>query len=193
MNFYILAGGRSRRMRQNKALLKVNGGVLIEKIIDAVPAKAGEIKIVTNSPDEYSFLPHIKIRDIYPHRGPISGIHAGLVDAGAEFSFFLACDLPFISHAVIAEIVHRHGGQAIFGVKTADGLQPLCSIYSKSCVPVIESMIADGHYSLHDLFKKIESEFIEMKGLPDFFNLNTLDDWHTFLTRQKHHPEHKKQ
>ncbi len=185
MNFYILAGGHSSRMGQNKALLKVDGLTLIEKIIKAVPAgEADKIKIVTNSPEDYRFLSYDRIPDFFPGCGPISGVHAGLVDSSTPFNFFLACDLPFLSQELISEIIHQHQGQTIFGVKTEDGLQPLCTIYSKSCVPMIEKMIREQNFSLHHLIASVNGKFIEMKCRSEFFNVNTLVDWIS-LRRQK--------
>lgn len=186
MNFYILAGGHSRRLGQNKALLKIDGVTLIERVIAAVPAEMNKITIVTNSPEEYFFLPHGKISDILPQCGPLSGIHAGLVNSDTAFSFFLACDLPFLSQEIISGIVTRHRGQGIFGAKTEDGLQPLCAIYSKSCVSVIESMMQKQNYSLHDLARNVNSEFIAVEGKDQFFNVNTVADWQSLLHRKQH-------
>jgi molybdopterin-guanine dinucleotide biosynthesis protein A len=177
MNFYILAGGRSQRLGRNKALLKINGVTLIETVIAAVPAEKEKIKIVANAPAAYRFLPYQTISDVLPSCGPISGIHAGLVDSSAPHHFFLACDLPFLSRAAIVEIINRYRGQDIFGARTRDGFQPLCAIYSKSCLPAIEAMIQERNYSLHELIERVNSEFIDMTGRADFFNLNTPEDW----------------
>lgn len=164
-------------MGQNKALLKINGATLIETVIAAVPAEQDKIKIVTNSPEDFHFIPHIKIPDIFPQCGPISGIHAGLVDSSERYNFFLACDLPFLSQTVISEIINKHAGEPVFGVKTEKGFQPLCAIYSKSCLEIIEAMIDAQRYSLQDLLMKVNSGFIEMINRRDLFNLNTPEDW----------------
>lgn len=177
MNFYVLAGGLSTRMGQNKALMKLNGIPVLEKVISAIPAKDRQIKIITNSPDSYDFLPQQKIKDIYPNLGPISGVHAGLVDSPFNFNFFLACDLPLLSGDLIEFVLNKHSGQDIFGIKTEKGLEPLCTVYSKNCLPVMEEQIARKRYSLHELFELASSKFIGVENSESLFNVNTLQDW----------------
>jgi len=181
MNFYILSGGSSRRMGQNKALLRFGGRTIIETVVHAIPASRDQIKIVTNSPDEYSFLQLATVRDIYPGLGPISGVHAGLVDSSYQFNFFLGCDLPLISKEVMLAVVTRHTDQDIFGVKTEKGLEPLCTIYCKRCVPLIEEQIKNGEYSLQRLFELFPSQFIQITEPAPLFNLNSRDDWNKLL------------
>lgn len=163
-------------MGRNKALMKINGLTMIEAVIAAVPAEKEQIKIVATAPEEYHFMGYEAITDIFPDCGPISGVHAGLADSNVRLNFFLACDLPFITTATISEIIDRHHGQEVLGAKTEDGIQPLCAIYAKSCLPTIETMIHDRSYSLHELFKRVNSEFIEIGAASDFLNVNTPED-----------------
>lgn len=185
MNYYILAGGKSSRMGRNKALLKLDGLTIIERVISAVPAKKQNIKIVTNSSKDYEFLGYAIIKDVHPGLGPISGVHAGLTDSSYESNFFLACDLPFLSEEVIRTVLARHSNQEILGIKSETGREPLCTIYSKNCIPSIENLIKIGDYSLQSLFKLMAAEFFEYEGASSLFNLNTVDDWKHIGDRQR--------
>lgn len=123
MNCYILAGGQSKRFGRNKALYALNNGqTLLERVISVIPENIKAIKLVTNSPEDYRFIGLPMIPDVHPGLGPISGVHAGLVDSQYPFNFFLACDLPMISTKFIDKIVSAHCGQDIFGIKTVRGL-----------------------------------------------------------------------
>ena len=116
------------------------------------------------------------IPDIHPGLGPIGGVHAGLVDSPFDFNFFLACDMPLISTEVVQTVLDFHAGQDIFGIRTQNGLEPLCAIYSKGCVLAIERQIKIKDYSLHSLFETVPSEFIEMENSRLLFNMNTKED-----------------
>ena len=50
----ILAGGRSSRYRENKALAKVHGVPLIERVLNVMRPIFSHLIIITNTPDEYS-------------------------------------------------------------------------------------------------------------------------------------------
>lgn len=181
MNFYVLAGGQSSRIGKNKALLQINQETLIQKVISSIPAKKERIKIVTNTPETYHFLSIAIIQDIYPNLGPISGVHAGLVDSCHHYNFFLPCDLPFITEDVIQFVLQKHDGQDIFGLRTEKGIEPLCAIYSKKCLPVLEKQIEKRVYSLHRVFELLPSEFIKIENQIALYNLNTLQDWNRVL------------
>jgi len=176
MNFYILAGGQSRRLGRNKALVELNGQTIIEKVVSAIPARKENIKIVTSTFQTFHFLKLKMISDIHPGLGPIGGVHAGLVDSTFDFNFFLACDLPLISTEVIQAVLDSHISQDILGISTKNGLEPLCAIYSKGCISAIEKQMKVKDYSLHTLFETVPSEFIEIEDSNILFNLNTTQD-----------------
>lgn len=176
MNFYILAGGQSRRLGRNKALVEVKGQTIIEKVVSAVPAKKENIKIVTSSFQTFRFLKLKMISDIYPGLGPIGGVHAGLVDSTFDLNFFLACDLPLISTKVIQLVLDSYSGQDVFGLRTKKGLEPLCTLYSKNCISAIDNQMKIKDYSLHNLLETMPSEFIEMENSNLLFNMNTKQD-----------------
>lgn len=177
MNFYILAGGQSRRMGRNKALIRFQDKTVIEHVMAAIPARQEYIKIVTNDRELFDFLPVAAISDIHPNLGPISGVHAGLVDSPFQFNFFIACDMPLISAELLTSLLARHTDEDIFGLKSQRGAEPLCAIYSKKCMPVIEEQIKTGNYSLHDLFKKLPSDFVEPLDPEQLLNMNTPQDY----------------
>lgn len=176
MNYYILAGGQSKRMGRNKALLEVDGLTVIERVVLSIPAQRECIRLVTNTPGDYDFLALATIADIYRDIGPLAGVHAALLDSSAPASFILACDLPFISTAVIERILSHCTNQDIVAARTAHGTEPLCAAYSRVCLPVIEAQIQNREYSLRRLLTNVETEFVELPEDRALFNLNTPED-----------------
>src|SRR2546422_171213 len=101
----ILAGGQSRRMGQNKALLRLapGGPTLIERVIAAV-APFGPLLLVTNTPEVYAFLGRPMVPDAETGVGPLAGLLAGLQAAVPAYNFVLACDMPWLQPALLAHL-----------------------------------------------------------------------------------------
>ncbi|MDQ3712120.1 MAG: molybdenum cofactor guanylyltransferase, partial [Acidobacteriota bacterium] len=96
---YVLAGGKSSRMKTDKAFLEVNGETFLTRAIKTLSTICeNRVKIVLNK-TQINFIerlpanvPHIF--DIYENRGALGGIHAALSDCQSEWAIVLAVDLP---------------------------------------------------------------------------------------------------
>lgn len=182
MHFYILAGGKSRRFGENKALFKINGRAVIEIVIAAIPP-GNSVFIVTNSPAEYTHLGLPVLPDNYPNAGPLAGIHAGLSHSACEWNFFLACDFPRLLTAVIDEISaalfnknkEEEGAQVILP-ETAEGLQPLCALWSKSALPLIEAALKGKRRSVRAVLAQLSLHRVSLTEPEALLNLNTRED-----------------
>jgi molybdopterin-guanine dinucleotide biosynthesis protein A len=182
INFYILAGGKSRRFGENKALFKINGRAVIETVIAAIPP-GRPVFTVTNSPEQYAHLGLSTLPDQYPNAGPLAGIHAGLSHSPYEWNFFLACDFPSLRAEVVAEVLAaffnkhkgREGAQVILP-ETAEGLQPLCALWSKSALPLVAAALNGGQRSVRAVLAQSQLHRVSLKEPEALFNLNTRED-----------------
>jgi len=175
MHFYILAGGQSRRFGQNKALFVIDGKSVIERIIAAIPP-ASPIFLITNSPAEYSHLALPALPDHYPGCGPLAGIHAGLRHSPQEWNFFLACDFPGLQPSVIKEILAASRAAQIILPETPEGLQPLCALWSKAALPVVEMALQKQERRVQAVLAKLALHIISPDDPQMLFNLNTPHD-----------------
>src|SRR3954464_13510045 len=71
---FILAGGKSSRMGEDKAFLRLGGKTLLELAQELVSGVCGSVFVVG---DRARFGPKA-IQDIFPDSGPLGGIHAAL-------------------------------------------------------------------------------------------------------------------
>ena len=194
----ILAGGRNSRMGgQNKAFLEVAGRSIIERLLDTLGEVFDEILLVTRQPEEYEALPaHVRIvTDIYKKRSSLTGIHAGLVNSRAFFAFVVACDTPFIEPALVRLLAQEIDPESDVIVSSFEThYEPLCAIYSKRCLPHIESQLNAEDFKIIHFFDKINLKTIDADQLkkadPDlrsFFNVNTPEAYRASLayTRPK--------
>ncbi len=163
MTGIILAGGRAARMGGiNKAFIEVGGERLIDRTLRVYRPLFREIIISTNSPLEYLEFDARIVTDIYRGKGPLGGIHAGLLHASCEQAFVSACDMPYLSEAFIRHMMEKIGDHDLAVPVTDRGCESLHAIYSRKCLPVIESQIERNALKVAHLFGKFKT--LEIPG-----------------------------
>ena len=93
----ILSGGKSTRMGENKSLMKLGDRTVIEHTLLLMQSLFSDVILITNTPDEYKFLNIPLYEDVYKYRGPLAGIHSGLINSITEENFVISCDIPLIT------------------------------------------------------------------------------------------------
>jgi molybdopterin-guanine dinucleotide biosynthesis protein A len=167
----------------NKAFIEVGGERLIDRTLRVYRSIFKEIIISTNSPLEYLEFDVRIVTDIYGGKGPLGGIHAGLLHAMCEHAFVSACDMPFLSEEFISHMIAQTGDYDLVVPVTASGFESLHAIYSRKCLPVIESQIERNELKVSLLFRKFKTREIHGEEIrrfdPEgklFANLNRPDD-----------------
>ncbi|MFK4998810.1 molybdenum cofactor guanylyltransferase [Bacillus sp. N9] len=109
MRTIILAGGKSSRMGENKALMKMNGARVIDRLIAEFSPVSEEVILVTNDPLLYEELPVTLLEDClsYKGQGPLAGIYTGLSAVNNDPCLIVACDLPFATSQFGQMLVNR--------------------------------------------------------------------------------------
>jgi molybdopterin-guanine dinucleotide biosynthesis protein A len=179
----ILAGGKSLRFGRNKAFAEVNGRQLIERVTGLLGSVFEELIIITNNPDEYSFLGLPMYEDLVKGLGPIGGIYTGLEKIRYDAGFFVACDMPFMNGVLIRHMAEAKGGFDAVVPKIGWKMEPLHALYSISCLPQIKGLIASGECMINKFFQNINVRFLNEEEirvhdplLRSFFNINKPDE-----------------
>lgn len=190
---YVLAGGKSSRMRTDKAFLEIGGETflaraagILSKVFD------NRVKIVLNRTQTH-FIERLPagipyIFDVYENRGALGGIHAALNDCETKFAVILAVDLPFVSHKILEKLCEIASSSNKFAVVVplqADGtFQPLCAVYRAGyCLPSLEQLMYENDSaSVRDFLDSIAPRFVEENKLTErtndvFFNVNRPSDF----------------
>src|SRR5512135_1117094 len=97
MTAIILAGGNSARMGQNKAFLPVDGVPIIIRIHTLLAELFAEVIIITNQTELFKDFPSRTYADLIPDKGALGGLYTGVFFSEFEYSFCVACDMPFIN------------------------------------------------------------------------------------------------
>jgi len=146
---YILAGGKSSRFGENKALYNYEGKPLVQRIVDTVSSVLPRIGIIANQPELYEFLGLPIHTDIIPGLGPIGGIYTALKNSTTQHVFITACDMPDISPRLIEYMISVADNHDVTIPFIEDFYEPLHAIYSRSCIDTINKMIARDERRIH--------------------------------------------
>lgn len=153
----LLAGGQSRRMGFDKQTLEVDGQSLVEGILQALAPLFSDLVLVSQRPDLYQELltafPGLRlVQDLYPGRGPMAGIQAGLLASTSSYVYVTACDMPHTNPAFIRhmmEEIRLEGGRAGAMVRREEGfLEPLNAFYRKDLAAEMEAALQTGETGL---------------------------------------------
>jgi molybdopterin-guanine dinucleotide biosynthesis protein A len=184
VNAYVLAGGKSTRMGQDKAFLRFGACTLLESALELARGVAGSARIVGSTAKFAAFGPVVE--DVYPECGPLGGVHAALSGTTANLNLVVAVDLPFIRPDFLKYLIARarQSNDAVVVPRASGRLQPLCAVYQRTFADVAERSLRAGKYKIDSLFTEVSTmvigpEELEQEGFSEemFRNLNTPEDW----------------
>ncbi len=183
----VQAGGESRRMGQDKALMPFLGRPLIQRVVDRLVSVADEIIVTTNRPEDYRFLNLPLYPDRRPGRGALGGLYTALASAACESVAVVACDMPFASAALIeaADRLLVQEGADVVIPDSGDGLEPLHAVYRRTtCLPAVESAIDTDQWKLISWFPQVKVRILQPNEIKRydppglaFWNLNTPEEF----------------
>lgn len=187
MSVIILAGGKSKRMNGNKALLSISGGsTLIEKIASDIEPYFNEILIIAQSKESFDFLSYRIVVDEEPNLGPLMGILTGLRASANEVNFVIACDIPEINFTFLEKMISFTDKYSIVvPVSGENKFEPLFAFYSKNLIPKIEELLKQKERKVSKIFSKCQTKYIPMNNNGWYHNLNTLENYNEYLKTKK--------
>ncbi len=176
----ILAGGKSSRMKFNKAFAQITTLTAIEIIIKKFGDYFAETIIISNDPEPYMHLGVPVFPDVYPRQGPVSGIHSALYHASNDEIFLLGCDVPFIELSVVDYMLRKLEKYDSVVPRINLQLQPTSAVYHRKCLPLFTSCLENQRLKLIRIFKEElnalviqEEEFVRFGNPREiFFNVN---------------------
>ncbi len=186
MTVVIQAGGGSRRMGRDKALVPFLGRPLIARVLDRVSSIADELLVTTNRPETLQFLGVPTWQDFYPGRGALSGLYTALSAAALPLVAVVACDMPFVSASLLralkATVIEEQADGAV--PQTAEGYEPFHSVYRREpCLSAVRTAVDAGEKRLISWFPDANLRFYSPAQVARydpcheaFININTRED-----------------
>lgn len=188
----ILAGGESRRMGENKALIKFGDKPLLLHVVEKVMRMAREIIVVIGKNDELNdyaaILPSsVKIlKDAVNGKGPLVGILTGMQKMCSEYAVVLPCDSPFVKRELLEHLVCRsQGADAAIPQWPNGNIEPLHAVYRiSSALLAAKTALRKKELLVIDMIRRLDKVIYvstdELRnfdqGLLTFFNINSQED-----------------
>lgn len=184
----VLAGGQSRRMGSDKALLEFDGQPLLLRTLQLLGGFAADVFVVGNRPEYEEFGAPV-YADRFPGAGALGGIATALHSASEDFVLCVACDMPFLAAPLLRAMakeprdydalvpIHRP-----CGATGQDVIEPLHAVYSRGSLGPIELRLRCGQLAITDALEDLQVHFLGEdwlrsldRQLVSFWNVNTVD------------------
>jgi len=178
----IMAGGRSRRMGQDKTILEINGTPVIKYVFDQLRLHFDQILVSSSNMAKYSFLGVEVVPDEVANKGPLVGIASALRISRNDTNFVIACDIPEVDIGLVRQLVKKSRNfDAVMPQTGPSQYEPLFAVYKKSTLAAIDESIISGNYKILDPLKKCKVNYVKLPRAEQIKNLNTMNDYLQFV------------
>ena len=177
----VLAGGRSKRMGHDKALLRVDGETqlsravhLLELFVDCV-----FVSVRIDQQDEPERSKFKQIVDRYLEFGPLAGILSAIEEHPDVGWLMLACDLPNVEELTLQHLLDNKSSAHPFTAykSSFDGLpEPLCAFYSAGTAPIIKTFVDEDIICPRKILICSDTHLLDQPNSEALDNINTLED-----------------
>lgn len=177
----ILAGGLSRRMGQDKAVVLLGGRRVIDHVIARLAPQVAALAVNTNDPLLPVDLP-LLADTIAGHPGPLAGILAAMdwaAGSGHASVVTVAVDTPFLPDDLVARLV----AAGLPAVAVSDRLHPVCGVWPVAARDALRAEVLGGLRRVRDW--PVVAQAVPVAVPTDsMVNLNTPDDLAAAAARQ---------
>jgi len=182
INGLILAGGYSKRMGSDKALLEFHGKPQIEYIFELLQKYCGEVFLSKRQNQViYGNIPYINDIGEFIDQGPLGGILSAMTSLPQSSWLVLACDLPFVNDETIQSLINQRDGQKIataFISSSPDALpEPLCAIWEGHSYHHILKLFNEGIHCPRKILIKSDVKLVPQANPRWLDNINTPQEY----------------
>ncbi len=179
----ILAGGQSRRMGRNKALISVAGKTILAHVVDELAPLSDDLFLVTNTPETYRTFNLPMVGDIIPNMAALGGIFTAISHAKHDWVFVVACDMPLLEARVINGMATHQQGVDIVTPCLDGHPDALHTFYNKRCLPAVKNQLSNRRLKVIEFFEKLRVCYLSKNdfrkysvGFNFLMNINTPED-----------------
>jgi molybdopterin-guanine dinucleotide biosynthesis protein A len=167
-------------MGRDKALLPYKGTTLVEHVARVVEQAAGNVALI--APARYATLGYPVYADKVPPCGPLGGLYTALTISRTDWNLIVACDMPAVSVDMLRgllEAASESSHNCIIAHSPTGDPEPLCGVYHRACLPVIQRAIEEKRFRMRDLVTELQARLVD-RGV--ISNVNTPAEWANFKT-----------
>jgi molybdenum cofactor guanylyltransferase len=157
----VLAGGQSRRMGSDKALLRVDGARLVDRAVAVLQECCDQVVVASGDGRRLNGLGVDQIADASPGAGPLAGILAGLERARHPLVAVVAVDMPGADAGVLRLLARSWDGEAVVLPRAEGRLQPLHAVWSRACARDLRRLLEQGERSVNAVAQRLGIRVVE--------------------------------
>lgn len=177
----VLAGGKSRRMGRDKALLERDGITQLRYAVDLLRRHVPRVFVSTrpDQAEETERRQYERIADRYSDIGPVAGILSAMEAFPDVAWLVLACDLPHVDDATIDYLLqNRSGSQPFTAFRSShDNLpEPLCALYEPEARTIIAGFVHAGVVCPRKILLRSDTDLLRLPAPSALDNVNTPED-----------------
>lgn len=186
---YVVAGGRSRRMGQDKATLPWRHSTLLSDAVHRLRQATTDVRVLSGTDEPWTLSGLHTVRDVEPLLGPLGALRTALEDAAPRGVLFLAVDLPFVPVALLRRLIVWSVGFDAVVPHSVGTAEPLAAFYSSACLDPVCRRLGAGDRRMSAFWPDVQVRHVDPTELADlgdpariFANLNTQEDverWRT--------------
>ncbi|WP_406541203.1 molybdenum cofactor guanylyltransferase [Clostridium ljungdahlii] len=158
----ILCGGKSSRMGFDKSKIKIGDKFLVEITAEKLENIFDEVVFVAENKYKFGNIKYTVLEDLKKEYGPAGGIFTGLNYSSSPYTFFIACDMPFVNLEYIKYMMNFTKEKKFHVIMAHNGkdIEPLYSFYSKDIVPYFKWGIDSGRLSIRKIIEGTNIKYI---------------------------------
>ena len=178
----VLAGGVSSRMQRDKAALQYGGKTQLDRAFELASRHVARVfvSVRASQTGDPTRAQRPMIVDSVAGDGPTVGIRSALAAYPEAGWLVLACDLPFLSDAVLSQLLReRDAARVATAYRSAhDGLpEPLCAIWEPAAATALAAYQAGGGHCPRKFLIRHATHLLEPLDRRALDNVNTPEEY----------------
>jgi len=180
----VLAGGKSERTGQDKAMLSIGGRPMIEHVIAQLKPHFKQILLSVNAPNDYAFVNVETVPDKVLGQGPLMAIASVLEASPYDRNFVVACDIPNINLTVVRKMIRdSERYDAVIPITGKSHIEPLFAVYRKSILEPMKTTLNAGKRKIADTFELCRIKYMDIRDATWLKNINTQEEYEAFIAQ----------
>jgi len=189
---YVLAGGASSRFGSDKALARLAGQTVLQRMVGLLSGVADPVKVVTTC-DRYPHFRENIVADRWPGEGALGGILSALNatrEGDRAWSVIVSCDMPFLTREWLGYMIERAlaADADVLFPRSQSGDEPLCGCWRTAALPRLQAAFDQGVRKVTDAAHRVRVEVLDETHWKRFdsagrlfWNMNTQRDYQEAL------------
>jgi molybdopterin-guanine dinucleotide biosynthesis protein A len=177
----VLAGGESRRMGTDKALLRTEGGTTwIERIVLVARNRSSRTMIITGPKLRYGELFDSRTAEVFPDdpdvrgKGPLAGLVTALRKTTTKYLLCLTCDMPNVNDSAIEELGFPGEGEILRSAEKQ--FFPMMVRVNSDTLRIAEEEIRTNRRSVQNLLENVSARTVKIRREEAIRQFNTPEE-----------------